>query len=291
VAIVTAIAWAYVRYGTLPAVASVMSGIQPVIVAIVVQAMWGLGRSAVKTPLLGVLAAVAAAATVLGVNELAVLVGAGVLAAAGARARDVGAATTWLPWPLLGAGSASAAGATAAFGLVPLFLVFLKVGAVLFGSGYVLLAFLRADLVEKTHWLTEASLLDAIAVGQITPGPVFTTATFIGYVLGGGGGAAVATIGIFLPAFVFVAMSGPLVPRLRASPTAGAFLDGVNVASLALMAVVTVELGGTAVIDMPSAGLALACTVVLVRWRVSSLWLVLAGALVGLTRGIATAAW
>jgi chromate transporter len=120
---------------------------------------------------------------------------------------------------------------------------FLKVGAVLYGSGYVLLAFIRADLVERWHWLTESQLLDAIAVGQVTPGPVFTTATFIGYVLGGTKGAAVATLGIFLPAFVFVAASGPLVPRIRRSPTAGAFLDGVNATALALMVVVTQQLG------------------------------------------------
>jgi chromate transporter len=194
--------------------------------------------------------------------------------------------------PLLGAGTATVATTAAPFGLLPLFLVFLKIGAVLFGSGYVLLAFMRADLVERMHWLSEAALLNAIAIGQITPGPVFTTATFVGYVLGGGPGAAVATIGIFLPAFVFVAASGPLVPRLRASATAGAFLDGINVASLALMAVVTVELGRAAVLDIPTAVLAVAAIAVLLRWRVNSLWLVLAGAAAGLaTQGIAAAAW
>ncbi len=151
----------------------------------------------------------------------------------------------------------------------------------LFGSGYVLLAFLRADLVERLHWLTESQLLDAVAVGQVTPGPVFTTATFIGYVLGGGSGAAVATIGIFLPAFVFVAVSGPLVPRLRRSPLAGAVLDGVNVASLALMAVVTFQLGRAAIVDIPTAVLAAGAAIVLIKYRPSSVWLVLAGALVG----------
>jgi chromate transporter len=145
----------------------------------------------------------------------------------------------------------------------------------------VLLAFLRNDLVEHFHWLTESQLLDAIAVGQITPGPVFTTATFIGYVLGGAAGAGVATLGIFLPAFVFVAISGPLVPRLRRSRTAGAVLDGVNVASLALMAVVTLQLGRTAIIDVPTALLAAASAFVLIRWRPNSAWLVLAGAAIG----------
>src|SRR5262249_23721218 len=138
------------------------------------------------------------------------------------------------------------------FSVGVLFLVFLKVGAILFGSGYVLLAFLRADLVDRLHWLTEAQLLDAVAVGQVTPGPVFTTATFIGYVLHGVIGAGVATVGIFLPAFVFVAVSGPLVPRLRRSAAAGAVLDGVNVASLALMAVVTYQLSRTALVDAPT---------------------------------------
>ncbi len=144
--------------------------------------------------------------------------------------------------PFAAAAAVPAAGAVL-FGLVPLFLFFLKVGSVLFGSGYVLLAFLRADLVERWGWLSEGQLLDAVAVGQVTPGPVFTTATFIGYLLGGAPGAILATVGIFLPAFVFVALSGPLVPRIRRSPLAGAFLDGVNVASIALMAVVTVRLG------------------------------------------------
>ena len=171
-----------------------------------------------------------------------------------------------------------------------LFLFFLKVGSVLFGSGYVLLAFLRADLVERWHWLTEGQLLDAIAVGQFTPGPVFTTATFIGYLLGGTSGAAIATVGIFLPAFVFVAISGPLIPRLRASPVAGAFLDGVNVASLALMTVVTFRLGAAALVDWPTVLLALTSAFLLLRYRVNSAWLVLGGAAVGLLLSLCRAA-
>ena len=161
----------------------------------------------------------------------------------------------------------------------------MKVGAVLFGSGYVLLAFLRADLVDRWHWLTEAQLLDAVAVGQITPGPVFTTATFIGYLLGGTRGALVATLGIFLPAFVFVAATAPLVPRLRGSPTAGAFLDGVNVASLALLVVVSWHLARVALVDLPTVALAACAAVLLARYRVNSAWLVLGGSLVGLTAG------
>jgi chromate transporter len=167
-------------------------------------------------------------------------------------------------------------------GLWPLFFFFLKVGSVLFGSGYVLLAFLRNDLVERWGWLTNAQLLDAVAVGQMTPGPVFTTATFIGYLLAGPQGAFVATVGIFLPAFLFVAISGPLVPRLRRSPWAGGFLDGVTVASLALMAFVTFELGRSALVDPITIVIGVLSALLLVRFKVNSVWLVLAGALLGL---------
>jgi chromate transporter len=167
------------------------------------------------------------------------------------------------------------------FGLLPLFLFFVKVGSIVFGSGYVLLAFLQADLVAHWHWLTTTQLLDAIAVGQVTPGPVFTTATFIGYLLAGLPGAVIATAGIFLPSFIFVAASSPLIPRLRKSAVAGAFLDGVIIASLALMASVTYSLGRDAVIDLPTALLALGSAVLLVRFRLNSLWLVLGGAFIG----------
>jgi chromate transporter len=174
------------------------------------------------------------------------------------------------------------------FSLWALFLFFAKTGSVLFGSGYVLLAFLRADLVERWHWLTETQLLDAIAVGQVTPGPLFTTATFIGYVLGGGPGAAVATVGIFLPAFFFVAISSPLIPRLRASAPAGAFLDGVNVASLALMAVVTWHLGRSAIVDIMTLGLAMLSGGALLLFRLNSAWLVLGGAVAGFWISVAS---
>jgi chromate transporter len=180
---------------------------------------------------------------------------------------------------VLATGTAAVAAGASAWGL---FAVFLKIGSVLFGSGYVLLAFLRSDLVERLRWLTERQLLDAVAVGQVTPGPVFTTATFVGYLVAGWPGAVAATVGIFLPAFVFVALSGPLVPRLRQSPTAGAVLDGVTVASLALMAVVGVQLGRAALVDGPTIALAVASAVLLLRFRVNSVWLVLGGALVGL---------
>jgi chromate transporter len=289
--IVGTIAWAYVRFGSLPAAESLLYGVKPVIIAIVLQALWGLGRAAIKTRPLAAVTVAAVGATVAGVPELAVLFAAGVAVAlgrwawrrtrAGGDGSASGAALVLGPptaWPAL----ATVAGAAVPFSLQGLFLFFLKVGSVLFGSGYVLLAFLRADLVTRWGWLTEAQLLDAIAVGQVTPGPVFTTATFIGFILGGAPGAAVATAGIFLPAFFFVAVSGPLVPRMRRSWVAGAFLDGVNVASLALMAVVTWELGRSALVDVWTVGLAVLSAGLLLRYRVNSAWLVLGGGGVGL---------
>jgi chromate transporter len=176
-------------------------------------------------------------------------------------------------------------------GLRSLFLYFLKVGSVLYGSGYVLLAYLQSDLVNHWHWLSSSQLLDATAVGQVTPGPVFTTATFIGYVVAGLPGALVATAGIFLPSFVFVAISGPLIPLLRKSPVAGAFLDGVNAASLALMAVVTWQLGRAAIFDVTTALLAVASAVLLVRYRVNSAWLLLGGAAIGLALQMSASHW
>jgi chromate transporter len=283
--VVTALAWAYVRLGALPAVAGVLYGVKPVVIAVIVQALWALGRTALKSRGLVVLATVATLAAALGVHELAILALAGAVMALGTRLLDGAKMGMTGAIALTGsaaAGTAAGAAAVAPFGLWPLFAVFLKIGAVLFGSGYVLLAFLRADLVQRLGWLTERQLLDAVAVGQITPGPVFTTATFIGYVLGGTPGAVVATVGIFLPAFVFVALSGPLVPRLRRSATAGAVLDGVNVASLALMAVVTWELGRAALVDPLTIVTAVISVVLLVHFRINSAWLVLGGAVVGL---------
>ncbi|MCY1000984.1 chromate efflux transporter [Myxococcus sp. MISCRS1] len=283
--IVLGIAWGYSRFGALPDVSALLYGVKAVIIAVVAQALWGLMRTVVKGPLAAVVGIAAATAAFLGVDELLLLLLSG-LAVFGWRAatRHGGASgpsagMLVTPWStLLPLGAASAA---VPFTQQGLFLFFLKVGSVLYGSGYVLLAFLRSDLVQRLGWLTEAQLLDAVAVGQVTPGPVFTTATFIGYVLGGPVGATVATVGIFLPAFVFVALSGPLVPRLRASWVAGAFLDGVNVASLALMAVVTWQLGRAALVDVWTVGLAVVSAVLLIRFRVNSAWLVLGGGAVG----------
>jgi chromate transporter len=276
VLIVAVIAWAYVRYGRLPALEGVLYGVKPVVIAIVLQALWALGQTAVRSPALAALGLVAALAVVLGVHELVVLLAAGAGVALFRRAPG-GTAPALL---LLGFPAASGAGASLA-SLGTLFGVFLKTGALLFGSGYVLLAFLRADLVERLGWLTERQLLDAVAVGQVTPGPVFTTATFVGYLVAGPTGAAVATIGIFLPAFVFVALSGPLIPRLRRSSTAAAVLDGLNVASLALMAVVTWQLARAALVDPLTIALAVASALLLLAYRVNSAWVVLGGAVIG----------
>jgi chromate transporter len=281
-------AWAYVTYGALPAVSGVLYGVKPVVIAVVVQALWGLGQSAVRSAWLAVLGGLAVCAVAAGVHELIVLAAAGLASALAGRwlaPRAAAAAVAAASGAALPAGAMAASAATGvaavSVGLWPLFLVFAKIGSVLFGSGYVLLAFLRSDLVERLGWLTEAQLLDAVAVGQVTPGPVFTTATFVGYLLGGPVAAVVATVGIFLPAFVFVALSGPLVPRLRRSRVAGAVLDGVNVASLALMAVVAWDLGRAALVDLPTVAVAIGAGVALVRYRVNSTWLVVGGALVG----------
>jgi len=233
---------------------------------VVAQALWSLTKTAVKSASLGLLTVAAVAAVFLGVNELVVLLIAGLLMMVQRKA----------PAATLAVG--------APFALWPMFLSFLKIGSVLYGSGYVLLAFLRGDFVERLGWLTEAQLLDAVAVGQITPGPVFTTATFIGYILGGPVAAVLATIGIFLPAFFFVAISGPLVPKIRKSPAAGAFLDGVNVASLALMIVVTWQLGSAALVDPLTLALLIGAGFLLLRYKINSAWLVLGGAVVGVVK-------
>ncbi len=279
--IVTLLAAAYVRYGTLPIAAGLMYGIKPVVIAIVVLAIMRLGQAALKSRLLWLVAAASLAATLAGIHELVVLLGAGLLSILLSRSGR-GLSLALLEFPVLSA--AGTAVSSEPFTLLSLFLVLLKIGSVLFGSGYVLLVFLRADLVDRLGWLTNQQLLDAIAAGQVTPGPVFTTATFIGYLLAGLPGALVATIGIFLPAFIFVALSHRLLPRLRQSATFAALLDGVNVGSLALMLLVTVHLGTVSLIDPLTIALAAAALIASIRYRVNSAWLVLAGAVIGLLR-------
>lgn len=311
--IVMALAWMYVEYGSLPQAQWLLYGVKPVIVAVVVLALWGLGRTAVKGPLTAVVGLAALGLYWLaGLNEIVILLlgGAAVLLARvftrnntaplllGAWEIAIREGTRILTnkresempiirgdCPALFAsirGSFMLLQESAAPTLWQLFAIFLKIGSVLYGSGYVLLAFLRSDFVARTGWLTDQQLLDAVAIGQFTPGPVFTTATFIGYLLGGWAGALVSTIGIFLPSFILVALSNPLVPRLRRSRLLGAVLDGVVVASLALMAAVTWELGRAAVVDLPTAALALVALALLLRTTINSAWLVLGGAAVGI---------
>lgn len=291
--IVLALAVLYVEYGTTPAAEWLLYGIKPVVIAIIAQAIWGLLRTAVKGRLLAIIGAAAFALYLLGVNELLLMFGGGVLfmlVRNAARLRHLrgrtGAsaiAALGIPGTLLG--PAASAGAT--FSLGGLFLTFLKIGAVWYGSGYVLLAFLRNDFVERLGWLSTQQLLDAVAVGQITPGPLFTTATFIGYVIGGFPGALVATLGIFVPSLVFVLATNPFIPRLRNSPWLSGLLDGVNVAALGLMAAVTVELGRDALRDGITVALAALAAALLFRYKVSTIWLILGGAVAGLVSSLA----
>lgn len=283
--IVMACAWAYVTFGSLPQVQSVLYGVKPVIIAVVLQALWGLGRTAIKNGFLLAVGLLATAAVIAGGNVLAILLAAGVATVIEAWINERHLFSNLLAVPAPGGSLVAATAALAAavpISLSALFLVFLKFGFVIFGSGYVLLAFLQADLVDRLHWLTQAQLLDAVAVGQVTPGPVFSTATFIGYLLGGVRGALVATVGIFLPGFLFVAASRPLIPRIRRSKIAGAFLDGVNVGAVALMIVVTWQLSRAALVDFPTGAIAALSAVVLICFRINSAWLIFVGGLVGL---------
>lgn len=279
--IVSAIAWSYRKYGSLPEVRHLLYGIQPVIIAVVAQAVLSMGRAVIKTRLLAVLTAGSLLLAVAGLNPLLILVLIGGLSLMCHETRHTNGRNQKGLLPLLGLTAIGGVAGSVPFSAGSLFLFFLKVGSVLYGSGYVLLAFLRNDLVERWHWLTEQQLLDAVAVGQFTPGPVFTTATFIGYLLGGPWSACVATVGIFLPSFILILLCGSLVPKLRQSPMAGAFLDGVNGASLALMAEAAGQLGVVAMRDWATLGIGVAAFVILVRYRVNSAWLILGGALAG----------
>jgi chromate transporter len=282
--LVTLIAAVYARCGSLPQVAGVLYGIKPAVIAIILQALWSLSRTAIKTKLLAAIGVIALALNAVGVAPLVVLAIAGIVSFAAVQFKK-NKAVTASAIPSVGRsgfllGTAVAA-ATAPVSLARLFLSFMKIGAVVFGSGYVLLAFLRGEFIDHLHWLTEKQLLDAVAVGQFTPGPVFTTATFIGYLVAGIPGAAVSTVAIFLPGFVLVASSGPLIPKLRQSALASAILDGVVVGSLALMAVVAWQLGRVSVIDWITSGVLIISTVMLIRSRINSAWLIAGAGLIG----------
>jgi chromate transporter len=273
-----ALAWAYVRYGSLPQTQGLLYGAKPVMVAIIVQAVWNLGRMALRRWQLALAGLACFAAALAGAPPIAVLLAAGGLALLMAWPVSRPGATMGLAGLPFGLGGAAVGGA----GLTALFLVFLKLGVVVFGSGYVLVAFLKTDLVDRLHWITEPQLLDAITAGQITPGPVFATATFLGYLLHGWAGAAVATTAIFLPSFPMAGMVGALAGRIRSSVLAAAFLDGVNAAAVALMAAVALSLGRAALVDRWTWALGLASVALLVRYRVNATWLILGGAGLGI---------
>jgi chromate transporter len=291
-AIVLLCAWAYKRYGGLPQAQAVLYGVKPVIIAIVAYSLRGLIPTAARNGLLILLGAAALVAALLGVDVLLLLFSAGALAAvvgwAGEAKRESPRGLIWVcgvaagmivvPDALMRIGGSQP---PVPFSQRALFAFFLKVGMTLYGGGYVLIAFLRDGLVHQWHWLTEAQLLDAIAVGQFTPGPLFTTATFVGYLIGGVTGAIVGTVAIFVPSFVLIAISGPLVPLLRRSKMAGFFLDGVNVAALALMAAVTVELASAAFVDVWAIAIGMVSFLILLRWRMNAAWLIGAGAICG----------
>ncbi|MGE5250164.1 MAG: chromate efflux transporter, partial [Bacteroidota bacterium] len=251
---VLGLAWLYVRYGSTPQLGWLMYGIKPVVIAIIAQAIWNLGRKALNGGPALVIAFSVLGLYFLRVNELFLLFSGGVLFMAVSNWQRLRERSGAALLPIAGLGFA---GASIPFSLSLLFLTFLKIGAVLYGSGYVLLAFLRSDLVLRLGWLTDQQLIDAVAIGQVTPGPLFTAATFIGYILGGLKGAVLATLGIFLPSFVFVAVSNPLIPRARSSPCLGSLLDGVNASSLGLMAAVTIQLGFSSLTDLFTALVAL----------------------------------
>jgi chromate transporter len=279
-----ALAWAYVRYGSLPQVQGLLYGAKPVMVAIIVQAVWNLGKTAYRRWPLAVAGLVCFGVALAGIPPIAVLLASGGLAllVTWARSRPSKAMGLAIVPTTIGGGAAGAAG------LAPIFLVFLKLGVVVFGSGYVLVAFLKADLVDRLHWVTQAQLLDAITAGQVTPGPVFATATFLGYLLRGWLGAVVATLAIFLPSFFMAGLVGALAGRIRRSKLAAAFLDGVNAAAVALMAAVALSLGRVTMIDGWTLALGLVSAALLLRYKVNATWLILGGSALGiLLHGIA----
>jgi len=280
--IVLLLASVYVRFGTAPQAGWLLYGIKPVVIAIILQAIWSLGRRAIRNVLMAAIGIATLVLYFLGVNVLLLLVGGGILLLAYAAVQNRSRMLPLIGLPPLALWNFPLVAAAVPYSLPVLFMTFLKIGAVLYGSGYVLLAFLRSDFVVRLGWLTDPQLMDSITIGQVTPGPVFTTATFIGYVLGGLPGALLGTLGIFLPSFVFVAIIYPLIDRVRNSPWMAAFLDGVIVASLGLMAGVAAQLAIATLIDPFTIVLALLALILLFRTRINPTWLILVGALAGL---------
>ncbi len=277
-------AWVYDRFQTVPQAEALLYGIKPAVIAVILSAVWRLGKTAAKGPFLIGIGFLVMLLVLLGVNEIIALLGGGIVGILWQFGSRLGKGKmllgfAWLPSSNLALAVTSAPSSSVTLSSLGLF--FLKIGCVLFGSGYVLVAFLQGGLVEQYQWLTQQQLLDAIAIGQFTPGPVLTTATFIGYVLAGPAGALVATLGIFGPSFLFVLTTNPLIPRLRQSAVAGAFLDAVNASAIGLMAAVTVELALHTLIDWGAGVIALISAVVLFRYKINSAWLVLGGAGIG----------
>ncbi len=281
--IVLGLGWFYVKYGSLPQIEGLLYGIKPVMIAVILQALVSMTKTALKSKLLVVIGLIGFGLYFSSVHPLLLLFGGALAYFFSKSAVDrIKFTPPALMIPL--ALSQAALLLPVPINLLTLFLTFLKIGAVLYGSGYVLLAFLQADFVARLGWLTEQQLLDAISIGQVTPGPVFTTATFIGYILAGLPGGLLATLGIFLPSFIFVAISNPFVGRLRQSKPLGIFLDGVNAVALGMMAGVLVILGRTALIDPLTIAIAAIATILLFRFKFNSSWLIAAGGLIGLAR-------
>lgn len=280
------LAWFYVEYHTVPQLAAFMYGIKPAVIAIILGAVYQLGRKALKNWQLGVIGFAVIVMSFSGINEIAAILIGGVIGMIWLRlvARYPDKQFGLLPLMslkhvLLYSGAVSVAGVSS----LHLFLVFLKIGAVLFGSGYVLVAYLDGELVNKLGWLTKAELLDAIAIGQFTPGPVLSTATFVGFQVQGMWGALLATVGIFLPSFIFVAILNPLIPKLRQSKWASSFLDAVNVSALGLMVAVTLDLGRAVLTDWKAVLIAALSILIAFRFKkISSAWIIVGGAVVGL---------
>ncbi len=280
VIIVIILASLYAKYNTLPQIGQLLYGIKPVIIAIVAQALWFLSQKAIKNKMDLLIIIPVILLYFLGINELILLViGAFVMMLVKniKRFHSLAGGLFFLPFGLW----KFPVQQLEKVDLTTLFLIFLKIGSILYGSGYVLLAFLRSDFVIRLGWLTDAQLLDAIAIGQITPGPVFTTATFIGYLLGDLPGAILATVGIFLPSFIFVALSNPLIPKMRNSKILAGMLDGLNAVSLGLMAAVTWQLGSNALIDLFTVFLAMISLFLLVKMKINPSFLIIAGGLLG----------
>jgi chromate transporter len=284
---VLCLAWIYVHFGSLPQIESLLYGIKPVMILIIFQALLGLGKTAIKAWYHAIVGIIALLLYFTGLHPLFILIAGGIVFLGIKLIEDKNILLAGFP-SLPSVLTTGAILGAAAYSPATLFFTFLKIGAVLYGSGYVLLAFLQSDFVDRLGWLTQQQLLDAIAIGQITPGPVFTTATFIGYLVGGLQGGLLATLGIFLPSFIFVAISNPIIPRLRQSQILAAILDGVNVTALGLMAAVTIILGVTAMTDAFTVLIALAAGYLLLRFHLNSTWLILGGGLVGLIHFLLT---